>query len=113
MTFAFFDGEDLGDPLSTVFRGFESKFRKVHHVVLRVGSSRFMVECAEVVPLVFPNVRHVKLDTVRMHVFFRTHLDDPCPADRWGSLESLTSMIGKLAARYVQQISYGDWNGGN
>ena len=85
-----FNVEVLVDPLSTVCRGLESKFRKVHHVVLRVGSSSFTVECAEVLSLVFPNVRHVKLDTLRMHVFFRADLDDLCAADRWESLESVT-----------------------
>ena len=84
-----FDGKDLDEPLSAVFWGFGSKFRRVHHVVLHVGSSQFTVGCAEVVSLAFPNVRHVKLDTMHMHFFFKTDLDGTCPADRWKSLKSL------------------------
>ena len=49
-----FDVDVLDVPLFTVFRGFEAKFRRVHHVVLRAGLSYFTVEYAEVVSLVFP-----------------------------------------------------------
>ena len=78
------------DGLSTVFGGFESKFRGVHHLVLDAPASTLTVECAEAVSSVFSNVHHVEMHTAETHVFFRTTLDGLCPVDRWESLESLT-----------------------
>ncbi|KAL4072393.1 hypothetical protein V8B97DRAFT_360983 [Scleroderma yunnanense] len=78
------------DQLSTVFYGFESKFRNVQHLVLDAPSSILAVECADVVSSVFRNVRDVEMRTMETHVFFRTNLDGSCPADRWESLASLT-----------------------
>ena len=80
------------DQLSTLFCGFESKFRNVHHFGFHVVNGSISVVDAKCISAVFQNVRHVELHTAEVDDFFRMAIDDSgsCPADNWELLQSLT-----------------------
>lgn len=100
------DDEDL----STVSNGLESKFHNTQHLGLHVKDpSISVVECASSISSVFPNVRHVELNTIDIDDFFRTDADASHPADKWGSLESLTFRGMKICCDPAQARYFVQW----
>ena len=99
--------------LSTVFHGCESKFYNVRRFGLHYGADDSVSTVGCTISTMFPNARHVDLQTRDMNDFFRLSPDGSCPADNWELLESLTFREMKIRYEsspgpFVQWLRY--WN---